>query len=166
MSPPLNNAAVPATAAADLCEPGRGVLAFSPRVNAADSRWPQRHEIRLPADGTAPAKARAFLTDLLSADGVEAETEKKVLLVASELVTNAVVHASRGDDEVHVSTEIDRHRVLVVVSDAARGGGVPFVVSADERRSSGRGLRLVEQHADWGERIVGGRREVTAEIHR
>jgi hypothetical protein len=37
-------------------------------------------------------------------------------------------------------------------------------LSPDERRSAGRGLQIVEQFADWSERVVDGRREVRAEL--
>jgi hypothetical protein len=37
-------------------------------------------------------------------------------------------------------------------------------LSPDERRSAGRGLQIVEQLADWSERVVDGRREVRAEL--
>ena len=104
--------------------------------------------------------ARDGLREALEEAAVARSRREEALLLCSELVTNAIQHGSGWDDEVEVAWSIANGALRVAVVDAARGA-VPVVLTPSEERSRGRGLRLVDQLADsWGERIVGGRREV------
>jgi anti-sigma regulatory factor (Ser/Thr protein kinase) len=112
----------------------------------------------------APAKARAFLERTLEAAGIGEGRRFEALLVASELVANAVSHGSRPGDEI--SFEVSLHGALlrIAVGDAARGHSAPVALTRDDQRPAGRGLAVVDWLADWSERIVDGRREVRAEL--
>lgn len=103
--------------------------------------------IELPADVSSPALARRFVLRSFSGSGVEDLTDVVVLLV-SELVTNAVLHA-RSDSVLKLSHE--RERLRVELHDASTEGAV--VVGGDERGggAGGRGVLLVDALADrWG----------------
>jgi anti-sigma regulatory factor (Ser/Thr protein kinase) len=85
--------------------------------------------------------AAAWLIDRgFPADGLD-----DWLVVVSELVTNAAVHAGT---EFHVVLRWNGERVMIEVFD--RGGGVP-VVLAEPPSIGGRGLFLVERLTSaWG----------------
>ena len=101
-------------------------------------------KITLEADVNAPGKARVHVASQLIASrppaGVLAD---KVVLIASELVTNAVQAGARSID-VDVRTAAGRLD-LVVTDDA---GGWPTPTSAASEDTAGRGLSIVEQLAD------------------
>lgn len=91
----------------------------------------------------------------LSADLMDAETSQEqvfdVLLVAAELIGNAVSHARpMPDGAVRVHWDLRDSRARIEVHD---GGGttVPTVRAADPTQPDGRGLAIVEAIADsWG----------------
>jgi anti-sigma regulatory factor (Ser/Thr protein kinase) len=117
------------------------------------------------ADGRSVSAARRLLAQILDAAGVRGEPRSHALLVASELVTNAISHGSRTGDEITVEFAVQPRRVRICVRDPIRRGSSALVaLSPDERRPAGRGLQIVEQLADWSERVVDGRREVRAEL--
>jgi anti-sigma regulatory factor (Ser/Thr protein kinase) len=89
-----------------------------------------------------------------------------VMLVASELVTNAVVHSGcRPNDVVSVELQVRSNAILCSVSDPGRSGTEAEPASVS-RLHGGFGLRVVEQLASrWGrERERGGRYRVWAEL--
>lgn len=91
-----------------------------------------------------------------------------VMLVASELVTNAVVHSGCSqDDVVSVEFQLSPEVVVCSVSDPGRTGKIARP-AVGERLGGGFGLRVVEQLASrWGtERQDGGRYRVWAEVAR
>ncbi len=90
------------------------------------------------------------------------------MLVASELVTNAVVHSGcDSDDIVSIELQLGPEAVVCSVSDPGRSGGEaePAPVGG---LNGGFGLRVVEQLSSaWGsERVDGGRYRVWAEVAR
>ncbi len=98
----------------------------------------------LPAVGAVRRRLRVALEHW----GVPAELADTAELLASELVTNALVHTGRG--AVFDAVLTDAARLRVEVQDAA-GGRVPNRRAASETATSGRGLLLVEALADdWG----------------
>jgi anti-sigma regulatory factor (Ser/Thr protein kinase) len=107
---------------------------------------PSPLEIELPNSQDAPGLARCALTEWcgehLDDDGLE-----KARLLASELVTNAVVH---GYGEIVLRAELDDHRVLVEVID--QGGGFEHRARVrDMEDLGGRGLSIVDQESSrWG----------------
>jgi anti-sigma regulatory factor (Ser/Thr protein kinase) len=106
---------------------------------------PELGRARYEAEADSPRLARWWLGDLLRKHHLEHDLHDAVLL-ASELATNAVVHARSGF-EVAVSTDDDRLRVEVSDADP----GVPQVQWVPAGATSGRGLLIVETLAtDWG----------------
>ena len=119
-------------------------------IDEAVARPPYlRDELRLAPTAAAAAAARAFVRDVcrywqvaLSDDTV---TERAVLL-ANELVTNAVMHSGT---EIRLRLELRGDRLHIAVRDGSPG--LLRLVAADGRAEGGRGLWLVEQLArTWG----------------
>jgi anti-anti-sigma factor len=122
----------------------------SEAIDAALARPPYlRDELRLAPTPTAPAAARAFVQEVgeywqlaLPAKTLLA----RVVLLANELVTNAVVHAHT---DIRLRLELRGDRLHIGVRD-----GDPRLlrlVSPDIEAEEGRGLWLVEQLAEaWG----------------
>ena len=90
--------------------------------------------------------ARRFVRDLL--DGVDEETLDTLLLLASELVTNAILHAHTP---VEVGVCVDGGRALVCVADRMPGTEMLTPRDHSRDRPGGRGLALVADLSDdWG----------------
>lgn len=111
----------------------------------------------------AASQARVVVNDELRR-AVSGKVLEDATLLVSELVTNAVRHASQaGFPQVELRLKVEPERVRVVVSDP--GGGfdaAPRLPTASE--SSGWGLYLVDRIADrWGV-ITKDRNEVWFEI--
>lgn len=109
----------------------------------------QRRSITLQADPDAPATARAFITDTCDNWGIPRAT-KLASLVASELVTNAVIHARTPSV---MGIHLDRGALHVSVRD-----GDPRPMRRPEPGATGahtgehgRGLLILDAMADrWG----------------
>lgn len=120
---------------------------------AAEGRFLERTEIDLPRDPHSPARARAEVRECVSGQGQPDELANIVLLT-SELVTNAVVHPRGvGDTPIGMRVAVYADRVRVEVEDGGEGfEHVKPVLAEDER---GRGLFLVDQFSDrWGSERV------------
>jgi signal transduction histidine kinase len=120
----------------------------------------QRHaSVALPAATTAPGDARRFTVETLrrwGADGVLDEAE----LIVSELVTNALRHASSPSRVVLSATD---SCLRIEVADDGRGGVVRWHPGPHD--TSGRGLMLVEAMADrWGSHHDGHEHVVWCEM--
>ena len=104
-----------------------------------------QHDLVLPAAPASVGHARRFVTSALAELDVEDVSEVAGLL-ASELVTNAVLHAG-GTIRVRVSA--GDGTVRVAVEDTSSSHPVPRRASDGDR--SGRGLALVTHLAErWG----------------
>ncbi|MGW0609378.1 SpoIIE family protein phosphatase [Streptomyces sp. NPDC002788] len=104
--------------------------------------------------------ARRFSARTLRSWDVVDEADT-VLLVVSELVTNALVH-TQGAVRVDLTLAADRLRVTVSDS-SPRAPAKPVVV--DWESTGGRGLFLVEaMSAAWGSVPIGGGKQVWSEI--
>lgn len=91
-------------------------------------------------------EARVFTADVLVDGGVEASVIELAVLLVSELVTNAVVHA-RGP--ICLTVHTDAHWVRIEVEDPGRRP--PVLRSATLDAVDGRGLLVVDKLAtDWG----------------
>lgn len=104
-----------------------------------------RHE---PATASAVRRELALDLDL---HGVPAEATEDVLLVASELVGNAVRHAVAAGDEAAWTVEwsVQSDAVLVSVDDPS--DALPVLRHAAPDAPSGRGLAIVAALSiDWG----------------
>lgn len=108
----------------------------------------ERTELQLPRDPHSPARARVEVRESLAG---RAQSElPNVVLLTSELVTNAVVHP-RGvaDTPICVRLTLYGDRVRVEVED--HGEGFDRLPTASAEAERGRGLFLVDQFADrWG----------------
>lgn len=96
----------------------------------------------------APAQARAWISEQTA--GAPTDLVQDALLVASELVTNAVRH---GQPEITLGLRRDPECLVVEVSDG--GDGLPVLPAAKPPpgRPAGRGLLIVAATAtDWGVR--------------
>lgn len=103
-------------------------------------------QLCLPATLEAPAKARRFLADTFGSAGLSEDLVAIVLLLASELVTNAVVH---GRSEVGL--EVDAPGDLLRVSVHDENSRPPRIEDDDPDALDGRGMQLVDALAEqWG----------------
>jgi anti-sigma regulatory factor (Ser/Thr protein kinase) len=112
----------------------------------------------LPCAPDAPATVRAALR------GTGGQSDD-VLLVASELVTNAVEHSGcEPDDLLNVRISEQSERILISVCDPGTSNRRAAVGPAEPSRVGGWGLRLVAQLSErWGADRPGGYR-VWAEV--
>lgn len=123
---------------------------------AADHPIPNQHartseHIHLNPVPTAPREARSFVRTTASMLG--GDRLHDLLVLTSELATNAVLHA-RTPFEVSVTVTDDV--VLVCVGD--RMDGQPRSPVQSDGRENGRGMVLVRAMADeWGVTSVSGR---------
>jgi anti-sigma regulatory factor (Ser/Thr protein kinase) len=103
--------------------------------------------LRLAPEAHAPGKARDFLARTCVQWDVPQFLEAGAIVV-SELVTNAVRHAGT---QVLLLLALGRRDAVLTVTVRDRGGGVPHVVPADQRRIGGRGLAMVAALSEsWG----------------
>ena len=100
-----------------------------------------RISLTLAPDAPAAARARQALTPLLHAWHLADPVRDDVLLVVTELVTNAVRHAG-GPRPLELSVACSDDEVVVCVRDA--GTGVPLPRRAAADAETGRGLALIE----------------------
>lgn len=101
---------------------------------------------QLPRDRTCATVARRLLEEYVR-EGLPEQSGEDVLLIVSELVTNAFLHGE-GTIVLRVGRRSDRIRIEV--SDEGHGGGIS-VVSESERGDHGHGLWVIEQLASaWG----------------
>ncbi|MGH3415141.1 MAG: ATP-binding protein [Actinocrinis sp.] len=99
---------------------------------------------RFPSDPPAVAGARRFAGEVLRDQ--PPRVVDCVLLMLSELATNAIKHAGA---EFDVSLDVSPGHIRVEVGDA--GSGLPVLRSPSPSDRSGRGLRIVEMLAKaWG----------------
>ena len=107
----------------------------------------------LPARDRSPASARRVVQTALTDAGLEVMLDDALLLV-TELVTNAVVHAGT-EVELHIDIGAGRARIEVL----DRGAGTLPVVTGlpDASREGGRGIFLLDAPAqEWGTRHFPG----------
>jgi anti-sigma regulatory factor (Ser/Thr protein kinase) len=94
------------------------------------------------------ADARHRITTWLERRGVDDEELNRVILVASELVSNAVRHA-RTAFELDLRPEADGTSVEVFDCDTR----LPVLLPTDTEATSGRGLQIVAAlSTEWGAR--------------
>ncbi|MGW4563576.1 ATP-binding protein [Streptomyces sp. NPDC004561] len=119
----------------------------------------------LPALPTAVGTARRVVRDLLTAWSVPDAVRDDAVLVTSELVTNALVHAAGR--RISCRLRGAAGRVRIEVEDEEAGPALPVVRRPRPDDQHGRGLFLVEALSlDWGVVVLPGRpaRVVWAEL--
>ena len=112
-------------------------------------RW-ERLEMALPFDERAAAKARDTVADILGAWSVASRVVPSVVLIASELATNAVNH---GRPPITLRLSRTSSELLLEVIDSA--SHVPRVLRPGPADDHGRGLHLVSTLGQkWGTRAT------------
>lgn len=100
----------------------------------------------LPADAASAAAARRFVADVLWQRGFSPDGIYNAVLLTSEAITNALVHAGTPIDVVVVA---DALMARIEVHDAH--AGVPVVRRLPADASAGRGLHVIQAVAEaWG----------------
>jgi anti-sigma regulatory factor (Ser/Thr protein kinase) len=103
--------------------------------------------MEIPAEPTAPGRVRQWMTSQLTAWQVPEQVIGAAVLCASELATNALLHAGTA---ARVQVDLSPERLLVAVSDSGTRGAVTRA-RTEALSSRGRGLGLIEQLSDaWG----------------
>lgn len=116
------------------------------------------------------AEARGVRDNLAAAlaDRVAPDSLDDVLLVATELVSNAVRHGGAGSgagrrSRLDVTWRLDHDAVVIAVRDPSRA--LPKVRPLDVFRTGGRGLAIVSAIAsDWGVRRLRTGKQVWARV--
>ena len=110
--------------------------------------------IRHAASPSAIGRARHDVEDALEQAEVDADTSGDLMLLVSELVTNAVRHARSERFEVRLDVTPDRLRLEV----HDEGGGFEPKITPSDDGTGGYGLFIVDRLASrWGvERDAGG----------
>lgn len=116
--------------------------------------------LKLRRDPASAAHARRFIGRVLR-DEECVDAQELVVLLANELVTNAILHA---DSDIDVVVDVDTRRVRVEVRDDSDRRPQRRHALVDS--TSGRGLELVESLAtEWGvEGIPGDGKAVWFEL--
>lgn len=113
-----------------------------------------RSTLPLPVESAAAGVARGFVRDRMAewaSPSPEGHFVDDMMLVTSELVTNAVLH---GRGPIELSVALDDDIAEVTVTDT--GGGHPRLRPGDDAAEHGRGLVLVDALVDdWGVRHAG-----------
>jgi serine/threonine-protein kinase RsbW len=127
--------------------------------------WPPAwRQIELPATGRAAGLARQLTREALIA-WQRADLEETAVLIVSELVTNAVRHASTGGSLVALRLEIDGTSVRIEVHDEDPRWPQPS--TPDALDESGFGFVLVNALASkWGVSDTATGKAVWAELGR
>ena len=106
--------------------------------------------LRLERDVRAPAIARSAVSERLLAAGIDGPFEQTVVLLVSEVVSNAVRHSEGpADATISLEAKITGQSVRVAVTDA--GEGFTPRPRDPDRLGEGYGLYLVDKAARrWG----------------
>jgi anti-sigma regulatory factor (Ser/Thr protein kinase) len=116
---------------------------------------------RLPGDPLSVRRARELARSLVAKGAVTAATAEAAVLVVSELVSNAIVHAA---SEVELDIDTGPGGVHVTVHDDSPDA--PMAKGSLPHDPGGRGLAIVDQLADrWGwTSVEGNGKEVWCEL--
>lgn len=134
-----------------------GVVDRGPRdtqqASPAAHKFIERTELELPRDPHSPARARGEVRECVSGKGKQ-EVVATVVLLTSELVTNAVVHPRGvGSTPIGMRVILYEDGVRVEVEDGGRGFDQAKTVPSEGE--GGRGLFLVDRFSDhWGSELV------------
>ncbi len=109
-----------------------------------------RLELELDRDVRAPARARAEVSEHLSELGLDGVNSQVLVLLVSEVVSNAVRHSSAAADaKIKLVATATEKSIRVAVTD--RGEGFTPRPRDPERLEDGYGLYLLEKTASsWG----------------
>lgn len=111
---------------------------------------PATETFRIPKHRRHVPTARRRLSKALADWGVADELTEAVVLLASELVTNAVLHCRTSYAQVGVTLTLDGPDLVLEVSDPDRDR-LPRLHDSGPDEEGGRGLALVSALSDdWG----------------
>ena len=112
--------------------------------------------MELERDVSAPGVARVAVAEQLCAAGIDGDFKETVVLLVSEVVSNAVRHSEGpADAMIALKATITAGRVRVAVTDP--GAGFTPRPRDPEQSGAGYGLYLVERSASrWGVESDGG----------
>jgi anti-sigma regulatory factor (Ser/Thr protein kinase) len=115
-------------------------------------------------DPTSAALVRRSIANDLAGNGIDDDSIDDVVLVASELVGNAVTHApARLDSGLNVTWEVEPDAVVVRVLDGSPD--LPRRRFTNDNETGGRGLTIVAAlAADWGVRRNARGKQVWARV--
>ncbi|MGI8677975.1 MAG: ATP-binding protein [Jatrophihabitans sp.] len=115
-------------------------------------------------DPSSAAQVRREIAADLTAHAITRDSVDDVVLVASELVGNAVVHAQAdAQGNLDVAWQLEDGTVIVRVNDC--GAGLPRRKQVGDDATSGRGLAIVAAiAADWGVQRAGCGKQVWARV--
>ena len=100
--------------------------------------------ITYPAEPDSVARARYALSEFAAVAGADRKQIDDIRLATSEAVTNAVLHAYRGDPgSVHVTAAVVAGELWILICDDGRG-----LEARSERPGLGLGLALISQASD------------------
>lgn len=142
------------------------VLAVRVRHGAASpsatNARPLRAERDLPDRLDSAGRARRWVDDLLDSCDVPHSRRRDVMLLTSEVVTNAIRH---GAPPVHVRIRVDDTAIRLEVDDQSTDN--PVVREPGLYDAGGRGMQLVDRFATtWGVDVHDGGKQVWFEIPR
>jgi anti-sigma regulatory factor (Ser/Thr protein kinase) len=113
-------------------------------------------------DPASAAIVRREIAADLEARSITRDSVADVILVASELVGNAVVHCT-GAEDLDVAWDLQGDDVIVRVNDGSDDQPTPR--TADQSATSGRGLAIVAAiAAEWGVQRAAHGKQVWARI--
>ncbi|HEU5005869.1 MAG TPA: ATP-binding protein [Jatrophihabitantaceae bacterium] len=120
--------------------------------------------MQVPHATTSAALVRHELSADLALHGIAPESIEEVVLVASELVGNAVRHTHSPEGTgVGVDWALDDAGVTIWVSDTSPAAPAPRNPAPNE--TGGRGLHIVQALTDnWGVRLTNGGKRVWAHV--
>ncbi len=150
-------APLPATLAEHLCPDGADddIAILTVQVPEAEPSW-ESVSIDVPANEAAVAMARWSVSETLERWAIPRPTIDDVVLLTSELVTNAIIH---GRPPVELHLRRSRSELLLEVLDAANY--LPRIVRPATTDEHGRGLQIVTRLAGrWGIRMTDGGKAV------
>jgi serine/threonine-protein kinase RsbW len=142
--------------------PARGAGGSVPSMKALglqpEPRLPSEADLRLELDRNpyAPGSARLAVSECLERHGVDPSVSQTVVLLVSEVVSNAVRHSQAPTEvPIDLTASVTGEWVRIAVADGGRG----FIPRRrdPERLSDGYGLYLLEKAAtSWGVEDAGG----------
>lgn len=130
-------------------------FASEERTSRRRSRRLRRRSLRLTPSPHSPRAARLLVAEVLAEQ--PPAVQRRALLVVSELVSNAVLHA--GSD-LELRLEVDEEVLRVEVED--RSPQLPR--PRPEAPVGGKGLVVVAALAEWGVRPAGAGKTVWARV--
>ncbi|PSK80859.1 anti-sigma regulatory factor (Ser/Thr protein kinase) [Murinocardiopsis flavida] len=103
-----------------------------------------------PGDAASIKRARQWTADTLmdTTPQLPAQVISDVILIVSELATNAIRHTASDSGTYTVTLETDRAQVRVWVMDQGGAATLPIARTPGRMDVSGRGLAIVEAFSD------------------